>query len=139
MMNRAKAFRATIPFLLVLGACAKGSGTGSIEGNWVITSATVGGTDVAVAAFQGATLSLSGGKYTFQNDTGEYVLTPGAPATLQVKGVSGPNAGHVIPAIVKVDHDTLVICYDLSGTEPPKAFASEAGTQQFLARFARAP
>ena len=139
MLQRGKAFRAAIPLVLALVACGQGGGTASIEGTWTIASATVGGKDVAVAAFQGSPLMLSGGKYIFQNDTGEYTLTPGTPAALEVRGLQGPNAGRVIPAIVKVEHDTLVICYDLSGTAAPKAFVSEEGTQQFLARFARAP
>ncbi len=136
-MPQRATLRAAIPVLIGLLACGSGSSTPSIEGTWTITSATVGGKDIAVAAFQANPLLLSGGKYTFQNDTGEYTLTPGTPASLEVKGLRGPNAGRVIPAIVKVEHDTLVICYDLSGTAAPKDFVSTEGTQQFLAKFAR--
>lgn len=139
MIDPATAFRATIPVLLGLAACANGSDTPTIEGKWMIASATVGGKEMPVTGLQGGALMLNAGSYIFLNDTGQYTLTPGSPATLQVTGERGPNAGRVIPAIVKVENDTLVICYDLSGKTPPKDFISQEGTQEFLARFTRAP
>ena len=81
---------------------------------------------------------MAGGQYSFQSDSGEYAVIPDSvPAGMDVRGRAGPNAGKTIPAIFKVQGDTLTICYDLSGKARPTDFRSEAGTQLFLVRYTR--
>ena len=121
-----------------LGCAAPSPATPAIEGTWVVASAALGGKDLPLQAFQNSPLRMAGGRYAFQSDSGEYAVIPGAvPAALEVRGRQGPNAGKTIPAIFKVQGDTLTICYDLSGTARPKDFRSEPGTQLFLARYTR--
>ena len=121
-----------------LGCAVRPHHTPAIEGTWAITSASLGGQELPLAAFQSSPLRLAGGRYAFQNDSGEYSMIPDSvPAAIDVRGRQGPNAGRTIPAIFKVQGDTLTICYDLSGTARPKDFRSEAGTQLFLVRYTR--
>ena len=110
----------------------------AIEGSWQISSAMMGGQDLPIQGLQGTPLVLQGGHYTFQNDTGDYSIVPAtSPAAIDVHGVHGPNAGKTIPAIYKLEGDTLTICYNLLGTDRPAEFASGPGSQLFLARYTR--
>ena len=112
-------------------------GAPSVEGDWSLISATLAGRAMPPEAFRGP-LRLSRGTYTFQNDTGEYVMRADArPAAMDVIGRRGPNAGRTLPAIYRLDGDTLTICYDLSGTARPTEFRSDAGSTLFLARYVR--
>ena len=121
-----------------LGCAAPPQGAPAIEGTWAIASTTLGGQELPLAAFQNSPLRLAGGRYVFQNDSGEYSVIPDAvPTAIDVRGRQGPNAGKTIPAIFKLQGDTLTICYDLSCKARPKDFRSEAGTQLFLARYTR--
>ncbi len=108
----------------------------TVEGDWALTSATLGGKELPLASF-GGLLRLHGGNYVFQNDSGSYVLLEGKPRAMDVLGAQGPNAGKTIPAIYRLDGDAITICYDLSGKARPVEFKSAAGTLQFLAVYAR--
>ena len=107
-----------------------------IEGTWVITQAELGGKNFA--ALKGAKLLLQAGKYQFQNDQGEYKLHQIEKMTaIDIMGKQGPNEGKTYLAIYELTENTLKICYDLSGKERPKAFKTEAGTQQFFVTYQR--
>ena len=139
-MARLFIIQACLWTLVVLAwGCSGGSDPApSIEGSWQINSAIMGGQDLPIQGLQGTPLVLKGGTYTFQNDTGQYSLVPATnPAGIDVHGVAGPNAGKTIPAIFKLEGDTLTICYNLLGTDRPTEFASGPGSQLFLARYAR--
>lgn len=138
-MDRVKALQAAlIAVLFVLVACSPADYTASVDGTWYIASASLGGVEMSVPELGSVPLELHDGSYIYQNDTGTYSLMPDSkPAALDVKGERGPNAGKTIPAIYKMENDTLTICYDLSMTERPKTFASEPGTQTFLAKYTK--
>jgi uncharacterized protein (TIGR03067 family) len=137
--------RGSSPYVLLvaclataLGCSAPAQRSPSIEGTWVVTKAELGGKEMPLAAFANSPLRLAGGRYEFQNDSGEYSVIPGPPPTaMDVRGQQGPNAGRTIPAIFRAQGDTLTICYDLSCKARPKDFRTEAGTQLFLVRYAR--
>jgi len=121
-----------------VAACAGANQPPSVDGDWTIASATLSGTAVPLMALQGH-LQMSGGTYVFQNDTGSFKIDGRAvPWRIDVHGIHGPNAGKTIPAIFRMDGDTLTICYDLSGRVHPQAFRSDSGTQLFLVRYTRA-
>ena len=108
----------------------------TIEGTWVIAQAELGGKNFA--ALKGAKLILQAGKYEFQNDQGEYKLHQIEKMTaIDITGKQGPNEGKTYLAIYELTENTLKICYDLSGKERPKAFKTEAGTQQFFVTYQR--
>ena len=128
-----------IAFLVAAPGCVlRPHSTRAIEGTWAIASASLGGRELPLAVFNNSPLLLAGGKYAFQNDTGEYsVSRASGPEAIDVRGLRGPNAGRTIPAIFKLHADTLTICYDLSLKARPKDFSSVAGTQLFLVRYTR--
>jgi len=141
-MNRATLFALLIACALwALSACApKPDDADRIQGEWSIKSAELAGAVLPISMFGGNTLKLKDGRYEFQSDVGKYVLMPdSSPAALDVVGVEGPNAGKIIPAIYILDSNTLLICYDLSGTIRPAVFKTQPKTKQFLARYHRLP
>ncbi len=71
-------------------------------------------------------------------DQGTVKLNPAAePKELDITGTEGPNKGRTIQAIYERDGDTLRVCYDLSGTNRPKEFSTQPGTQLFLVTYKR--
>ncbi len=54
-------------------------------------------------------------------DSGHYLVNEAAhPATMDIVGRDGPNAGRSMLAIYQLDGDSLTVCYDLeSGERPP--------------------
>lgn len=141
-MNRSASLRLLVGAILAtaLGcAAAPRQSAPAIDGDWRVAGATLGGQTLPLSVFDDSRLRLAAGRYAFQNDTGQYVLVPGSvPTAIDVRGVRGPNAGRTIPAILRMEGDTLVIAYDLSGTSRPADFHSDPGTQVFLARYVRA-
>lgn len=141
-MNRTRAVPAVALFLAAFaGACSHNvSRASALDANWTIARATLGGTELPLAAFQGSPLRLRNGSYEFQRDSGSYVTRRGRGDgydAMDITGVRGPNAGKTFPAIYELHGDSLQICYDLSGKARPSRFASAPGTQQFLALYVR--
>jgi len=109
-----------------------------IEGNWLIVEAQLGGQKMPDEGLSGHKLSLKDGKYSFDNDHGEYKIDPKAKIkSIDISGTEGPNKGRVILAIYELQDDTLKICYDLEGKGRPKEFTSKSGTKQFLVTYKR--
>lgn len=130
---------ATLTAALALSGCAGNQITGpSLAGDWTIMSAQLGGQDFP---FQGGVLKLTSETYEFAGDKGTYkVYVGGAPARMDITGVSGPNAGRTIPAIYSFDGELLTIAYQLApGAERPAELASPPGSQVLLIRYKRAP
>jgi len=110
----------------------------SIEGNWLIEEAELGGKKMPDEGFKGHKLSLKEGKYSIDNDHGEYKIDPKAKIkSIDITGTNGPNKGRLILAIYELQDDTLRICYDLEGNVRPKEFVTKSGTMQFLVTYKR--
>jgi uncharacterized protein (TIGR03067 family) len=127
--------------VLALVACAGNQITGpTLAGDWTPMSAQLGGAEFPLASVQGQVLKLTSETYEFAGDKGTYkVWVGGAPARMDITGVSGPNAGRTIPAIYSFDGDLLTIAYQLApGAERPRELTSPAGTQILLIRYKRA-
>jgi uncharacterized protein (TIGR03067 family) len=123
-----------------LSACAGASRVRQpIEGDWVITSATLAGQPLPPSAISDSKLHLDAGRYEFQNDRGDYVVLQGTPAALDIHGTDGPNAGRTILAIFRLKDDTMTIVYDLSGTTRPLRFESRPGTREYMVLYRRTP
>jgi uncharacterized protein (TIGR03067 family) len=129
--------RSRLPGLLVvlaLAACSRAT----LAGRWAPQSAELGGQAFPVANFGGATLQLTMDSYEFAGDKGTYaVLSTNPPATMDVRGREGPNAGRTIQAIYELAGDQLTVCYQLGAGERPREFRSAAGPQVLLVRYTR--
>jgi uncharacterized protein (TIGR03067 family) len=115
----------------------------SLQGRWTPTTAVLGGNPFPDQIRASISLVIDGDRYTTTvgpaTDLGALVLDPSAsPASMDVRGTEGPNAGRTIPAIYECSDDTLRICYDLSGVQRPTTFESPAGTMHFLVTYTRA-
>lgn len=114
----------------------------ALDGAWLPVTAELGGQPFPAAVLATMKLVLAGDRYTVfvggAKDEGTVARLPDtSPAALDITGVEGPNAGRTIPAIYQARGDTLEVCYNLAGPERPTAFATAAGTQQFLVRYHR--
>ena len=108
-----------------------------LDGKWIPIEAEMGGSKMAAGALSSFELAIRNGTYEVPGDVGRIELSESDPRAMDVIGTDGPNKGKTYPAIYEVDGDLLTICYDLSGKERPKAFATESGTKQFLVKYKR--
>jgi uncharacterized protein (TIGR03067 family) len=130
---------------LSLTATARGDDKADLKalvGKWKLEKAKLNGMDITE---QFKTLDFeipAEGKYTLklggQPDEGTLTVdSTKTPKHMEIKGTGGPNKGKTIPAIYKLDGDTLVVCYNLGGGERPAAFESKPDTKVFLATYKR--
>ncbi len=109
-----------------------------LVGQWTPENAELGGKDFPVANFGGASLHMTATTYEFAGDRGSYiVLSTAPPARMDINGVSGPNAGKLIPTVYEVSGDSLVISYQLGPGVRPRNFVSPAGSQILLVHYRR--
>jgi uncharacterized protein (TIGR03067 family) len=109
-----------------------------IEGNWLIIEAEIGGKKIPDEGFRGRRLSLKDGKYSSENDLGEYKIDPKAKIrSIDITFTEGSNKGKTILAIYELQNDSLRICYDLDGKSRPKEFMTKSGTKQFMVTYRR--
>jgi uncharacterized protein (TIGR03067 family) len=97
-----------------------------LDGAWVPIAASVAGSGVAVDELRVRYLLLEAGGYRIIDrsnhvvDGGRYLLNEEqTPATMDIVGRSGPNAGRTLLAIYELRGDELTVCYDLEGRERP--------------------
>ena len=119
------------PMFLMLNDKTIGDDSKAIEGTWVIVEAELGGQKLE--SIKGTKLILTGGKYQYQTDKGEYKLYPAEETkAIDIVGLEGSNKGKTILAIYQLEGDRLKICYELTGKTRPTTFKAETGTRQFL-------
>lgn len=109
-------------------------------GKWTIESVTRDGKDAA--ALKGATREHADGAYTITpaKDSkappsgGTYTIdTSKTPIAIDMKAKGGTYDGKTLLGIVKVDGDTLTICFAEPGKDHPTKFESTAGSGFVLA------
>ena len=110
----------------------------SLEGIWQPVYAEHDGEETPRMVLGKMEVELAKGKYTVRfggvaADHGTYTIEAEGMTLL---GVTGPNAGRIIPCIFKFADDMLSICYGLSGTRPEK-FTTAKGQQLYLANYQR--
>lgn len=114
----------------------------SLQGRWTPTEAVLGGNVFPDPVRTTISLTVEGDRYTVAVggtvDRGRVVAdTSVSPATLDIMGDEGPNAGRTIPAIFERDGEALRVCYDLGGAARPTTFASAPGTMHFLVTYTK--
>ncbi|MBS0192738.1 MAG: hypothetical protein JSR34_00630 [Proteobacteria bacterium] len=109
-----------------------------LAGQWTPVSAQMGGQDLPVASFGGASLQLTQNRYDFADDHGSYtVVYAGTPARMDIHGEQGPNAGKTIPALYLLSGEDLTISYQLGPGVRPKDFSSPAGSKILVIHYHR--
>lgn len=110
-----------------------------LEGRWQPVYAELDGEEAPKMMLDRMEIELTGGEYAVRfggvtADQGTYTVD--AEGHLTLAGMIGPNAGKSIPSIYKFTGDMLSICYGLGGTRPKK-YATQGGTQVYLANYQR--
>ena len=131
-------------FTAVFGMSAADDKKDPTAGKWVIESVTRDGK--ANAALKGAAREHADGKYTItpapnptaakkpEPTTGTYTLdTTKSPIAIDMKPKGGTYDGKTLLGIVKVDGDTMTICFAEPGKDRPTAFESKEGSGVVLA------
>lgn len=113
----------------------------AMQGTWLASTAELGGKPFPEQFRKSLKLSIKDDHYTVMaesKDEGTLKLDAGkSPKTMEIKGTQGPNQGKTIPAIYKIEGDTLTICYNLGGKDFPTEFVSKTGTKLFLVEYKR--
>jgi uncharacterized protein (TIGR03067 family) len=97
-----------------------------LDGTWVPVAAEVSGQELIVKELRVARLVLDRGGYEIIDrsdaivDRGDFRINRGvSPPTMDIVGVSGPNAGRTMLAIFELLGDRLTVCYELDGAGRP--------------------
>lgn len=117
----------------------------SLDGAWLPVAAYVCGEVLPVAELRIARLLLKDGAYQILDnqqhvvDRGEIRLRAQAvPASMDIVGIEGPNAGRTLLAIYELSNDLLSICYDMEGgAERPRSMQPEEDQILLLITYAR--
>lgn len=122
------------------GLCLAEDKKDPTAGKWVIESVTRDGKEAA--PLKGAVREHKDGSYTLSpaKDSkappsgGTYTLdTTKSPIAIDMKAKGGTYDGKTLLGIVKVDGDTMTICFAEPGKDRPTKFESTAGSGLVLA------
>lgn len=110
----------------------------ALEGVWEMVRAELSGEAAPEVVVQNTILELAADEYRVRfrgevMDQGSFEPAA-APATLLLRGTTGPNSGRSIPCLFQINGDRLRICYGLDGSQP-NAFKTSAGEARYMATY----
>jgi len=110
----------------------------SLEGIWQPVYAELDGEEAPRMVLEKLELELSAGTYTvrFGGETSDHGTYEIDESGMTLRGVDGPNAGRIIPALFKFAGSSLSICYGLGGTRPTR-FTTGPAQQLYLVNYQR--
>ena len=116
----------------------------ALAGVWQYVAATGGGQQMPAERVQQLKLTLSATQ--FKTQLGEQVLfdstytldTAKTPAQIEMIGTEGDLKGKPALGIVKIEGETLTLCYAMPGNDRPAGFESQPGTRVTLTVWKRA-
>ncbi len=115
----------------------------AVQGTWVPVKAELAGKSLPDDVLKAITLKIheDGYEVTIKgegSDKGTSKLDAAAkPKAMTITSVEGANAGKTFLAIYELEHDTLRVCYDLSGAKRPTEFKTSPGTLLYLVTYNR--
>lgn len=114
----------------------------TLDGTWVAIGAELGGQHVDDDFLSVITLTINGSQGEVHiggnTDKGTLKFIPHIiPMSFDFTSTEGANAGKVFKAIYKTSGGFLVVCYNTTGGERPKAFISNPENQFYLVRYKR--
>jgi RNA polymerase sigma factor (sigma-70 family) len=117
-----------------------------LQGTWLLVSAIVEGEDRAEGVKREAQKNIfKGDEFTIQraDQPGnrpkvKYTLDPSKkPKTIDIVPGAGPDKGKTVPAIYKLEDETLTLCEGEVGKDRPTEFSSTAANRWILLVFKR--
>lgn len=130
-------------FVACLGNAAISNGESPVDaknlvGTWSCVSAVVDGKPLADETAKQLVLTLTADRY--KTVRGEQVLFDSTysvdasknPAQIDMIGTEGELKGKSAPGILKLDGDSLTMCYTMPGKDRPAAFESQPQSGVFL-------
>jgi uncharacterized protein (TIGR03067 family) len=113
-------------------------------GSWTCVSATIDGRPLAETTAKELRLTLTADRY--KSERGEQVLFDStytldgskSPAQIDMIGTEGDLKGKAALGILKLDGDSLTMCYVMPGKERPTAYESQPNSGVFLVTWKRA-
>jgi uncharacterized protein (TIGR03067 family) len=113
-----------------------------MNGTWKPSAAELDGEALPKSVFETIKLVIKDDNYTAtvgeQVDEGTVTLDlESDPRGMEIKGTKGPNEGKTIPAIWKLEDDTLKVCYNLEGKKRPREFKTTAGSKFYMVTYKR--
>src|SRR5688572_12211132 len=132
---------ALVTFAASLRADEKADDWKGLKGTWKVEKAVFMGND-STAVFGSVVLTMDEGKYTVafgeMVDKGTIALDAAKkPKQMAIKATEGANKDKTVKAVYELDGDTLKVCYDLDGKDPPAGFESKAGTNTLFVTYKR--
>lgn len=109
----------------------------SINGTWRPIGTKLNGVEFDSAMLQEIELTIHNDDFSSVvggvSDKGKLKVDEAKnPMTMDIVSTEGPNVGKVIPAIYKLNNDTLTICYNLQRGVRPADFTSTSENKYFL-------
>jgi uncharacterized protein (TIGR03067 family) len=113
-----------------------------LEGVWEITAGEANGTAMPSEDVAGATVTITGNKYSVVkndfNDHGTFSIDASkTPKQMDVRPEAGTGAGQKLLAIYEVEPDGMRVCYATDGGERPKTFKTEADSGRVFFTYKR--
>jgi uncharacterized protein (TIGR03067 family) len=107
----------------------------SLQGNWDVTSAVIGGEESGVLKDGKVTFVFQKDKFTVKREdkvlaeTSFTLALDAMPRLIDIKALSGDMKGATFQGIYELKENDLKLCLNLQGKDRPTEFVSKAGEQ----------
>lgn len=141
-MIRSAFLSAALVTLVACGGSETAPETATLYDSWQVSSLIASGAPMPDAVTSTMSTTLTETTYNAvvagQSDKGTIrVDASTTPPRIDIVGTEGPNAGSLIKSIYKLDGDTLIISYDVTGEAYPTDFESKPGRTDMVVTYER--
>ncbi len=136
-MSSVKSILLVFILALITSCSSKNTSQETLDGTWIPVSQEIAGHAIPAVAFEKQSLELQDSTYTFTAESVDKGVVQLNGNNMDIYGREGVNKGNHITALYKIENDQLTICYNLMGTDYPKAFETKSNPSYFLSVFKR--